>query len=197
MQLNELLSQFGGVQALAQQLGITEAQAASGAQALAPAILGGMHQQTDPENPSSIGTLLEKFGGPAPLENVLSSEPTDVGIGNTILGTLFGSKTVSKNVAEQAAPTSGLSPELLQKMLPLLAMMLSGYLAHHANQNAANSTNAGTGTGAGGLLGAMLNGVIAARSGNLGSPQSPPQDGLPKTGTGFESILDMARTALR
>ena len=46
MDLTELLSRTGGLQSIARELGLDESQAASGAEALLPAILGGLQQQT-------------------------------------------------------------------------------------------------------------------------------------------------------
>ncbi|MEX2531654.1 MAG: hypothetical protein WD960_12860 [Gemmatimonadota bacterium] len=42
MDITEILDQMGGLRSMAKELGISETQAASGAAALAPAILGGM-----------------------------------------------------------------------------------------------------------------------------------------------------------
>ena len=41
MQIMDMLEQMGGVQSMAREFGVSEAQAASGAAALLPAILGG------------------------------------------------------------------------------------------------------------------------------------------------------------
>ncbi|MEO6221852.1 MAG: hypothetical protein ABIP90_01280, partial [Vicinamibacterales bacterium] len=41
MQITDILAQLGGLQSMARELGVSEAEAASGADALAPAILGG------------------------------------------------------------------------------------------------------------------------------------------------------------
>jgi len=41
MNVTDLLSQAGGLQSIARELGVTEQQASSGAAALVPAILGG------------------------------------------------------------------------------------------------------------------------------------------------------------
>lgn len=45
MQITDILAQAGGLQAMARELGISEAEAATGAAALAPAILGGFKKQ--------------------------------------------------------------------------------------------------------------------------------------------------------
>ena len=92
---------------------------AKGAEALVPAILGGVKKQvqTQAGSPGGLGGLLTQLGGGL-LENVLSPQPTDVGLGNNVLGQIFGSKDVSRAVAANAAAQSGLDPALLKKMLP-------------------------------------------------------------------------------
>ena len=46
MQIMDMLEQMGGIQSLAREFGVSESQAASGAAALLPAILGGFKKQT-------------------------------------------------------------------------------------------------------------------------------------------------------
>lgn len=175
MQITDILAQMGGLQSMARELGVSDAEAASGAAALTPAILGGFKKQaeTQPTGLEGIGGLLEQLGGGGLLDQVLSPQPTDVSQGNNVLGQIFGSKDVSRTVAQDAASQSGLAPELLQKMLPMLAMLVSGYLA---KQHSAGT--AGAGGGLGGLLGGLLGG--ADRGGQIAS-----------TGPGLASMLDM------
>ena len=63
MQITDLLAQMGGIQSIAKELGVTEAQAASGAAALAPAILGGFKKQAQaqPSGLEGLGGLLGKL----------------------------------------------------------------------------------------------------------------------------------------
>src|SRR5688500_10913061 len=120
MNITDILAQAGGLQSLARELGVSESQAASGAEALIPAILGGFKKQAQaqPQGLEGLGGLLEQLGGGGLLDNVLSPEPTDVSRGNDVLGEIFGSKDVSRSVAQNAAARTGLDPALLKKMLP-------------------------------------------------------------------------------
>ena len=88
MQISDVLSQVGGLQSMARELGISESQAASGAAALVPAILGGFKKQAQaqPTGLEGLGGLLGQLGGGGLLDNVLSPEPTDVSRGNDVLG---------------------------------------------------------------------------------------------------------------
>jgi hypothetical protein len=192
MQLNNILSQFGGLESIARELGISEAEAASGTQALAPSILGSLQSHAQNSSQAEERSLFEKLGGSDLLTNAMAPEPTDLGLGNNILGQIFGSKEVSRNVAEEAAPRAGLSPDLLKKMLPILTMMITGYLAQHGR--------GGTGQGAGGGIGALLESLIGgsgslhgATAGNAMQDTTP----LNRGSGGFADLLDSVKNTLR
>ena len=197
MQITDILAQVGGLQSIARELGVSETQAASGAEALAPAILGGLKKQvqSQPAGLQGLSGLLGQLGGGGLLDNVLAPEPTDVSRGNDVLGQLFGSKDVSRAVAQNAASQSGLAPDLLKKMLPIVAMVVTGYMAKHG---AAATQPAAGGGGLGGMLGGLLGGQAAGSVGQgaatpgLGSMLDLNQDGNP-----LDDILRMAGKALR
>jgi hypothetical protein len=142
MQITDLLAQMGGLQSIAKELGVTENQAAAGAAALAPAILGGFKKQaqSQPSGLEGLGGLLGKLGGGALLDDVLAPRATDVSRGNDVLGHIFGSKDVSRTVAQNAAANTGLSADLLKKMLPMLAMAVAGYMAKSKGSGGAATT---------------------------------------------------------
>lgn len=175
MEITDILAQLGGLKSMARELGVSETQAASGAAALVPAILGGFKKQAQAQ-PAGLGGLLSGLGGGALLDEVLAPQPTDVNRGNKVLGQIFGSKDVSRAVAQNAAATSGLTPDLLKKMLPVLAMLVTGYMAKH--QQAPALQPAAAGGGLGGLLGKLL-----GHQGDTGAeaPASP----------GLASLLDL------
>jgi hypothetical protein len=192
MQLTDLLAQTGGLESMARELGISDTQAATGAAALVPAILGGLKKQaqTQPAGVAGLGSLLGQLGGGGLLDNVLSPQPTDVGRGNDVLGQIFGSKDVSRKVAQSAAGGSGLDPGLLQKMLPMVAMMVAGYMA---KQGGAGQAPAGGG-GLGGLLGGLMGGggATGTSPGGLASMLDMDGDGNP-----LDDIIGMAGKMLR
>ncbi len=88
MQITDILAQMGGLQSMARELGISEAQAAKGAEALAPAILGGFKKQaqTQPSGLEGLGGLLGQLGGGGLLDEVLSPQPTNVTSATTSSG---------------------------------------------------------------------------------------------------------------
>lgn len=159
MEISDILAQTGGLQSMARELGIDETQAASGAAALLPAILGGFKKQAQsrPTGLEGLGGLLGQLGGGGLLDDVLSPRPTNVDRGNDVLGQIFGTKDVSRAVAQNAATTSGLDPSVLKKMLPILAMVVAGYLAKQQGAGAAASVAPSRG-GLGGLLGGLFGG---------------------------------------
>lgn len=185
MQLTEMLQQMGGLQSMARELGVSEQQAADGAEALIPAILGGFKRQAQvhPSGLDGLGGLLEQLGGGALLDEVLAPRATDVSRGNDVLGQIFGSPEVSRTVAQHAAGQSGLDTSLLKKMLPLLAMLVAGYLSQQQGATAAPyaAPPSGGGTapdGLGGLLGSLLGGGASAGA-------------LPGSGSGLGALLDL------
>lgn len=191
MQITDILAQVGGLQSIARELGVSETQAASGAAALAPAILGGFKKQaqSQPSGLEGLGGLLGKLGGGGLLDDVLSPQPTSVSRGNAVLGEIFGSKDVSRTVAQNAAANTGLSADLLKKMLPMVAMAVAGYMAKQraggaspVAQSAPNGAQpAPTGRGLGGALGGLLGGGQGSgqRAGGLASMLDMDGDGNP------------------
>jgi hypothetical protein len=175
MQITDILAQMGGLQAMSRELGISEPQAAAGAAALAPAVLGGFKKQAQaqPSGLEGLGGLLGQLGGGGLLDEVLSPPPTNLNHGNEVLGQIFGSKDVSRTVAQNAATQSGLSPEILKKMLPMLAMMVAGFMARGGA-----GQQAGAGGGLGGLLGGLLGGQATG-------------GGTPGAASGMASMLDL------
>jgi hypothetical protein len=180
MQITDLLAQTGGLQTMERELGLNKSQAAAGAAALLPAILGGLKKkaQTPSAGAEGLGGLLGQLGGGALLDDVVAPTPTDVGRGNNVLGQIFGSKDVSRAVAQNAASQSGLDPSVLKKMLPLLAMLVTGYMAKQRGAGAAGQAASG---GIGGMLGGLLDDQ-AGKSGSATSGSAAP--GLP-------SLFDM------
>lgn len=189
MNVTDILAQTGGLQSMARELGISEADANKGAAALAPMILGGFKKQAQaqPTGLEGLGGLLGQLGGGGLLADVLSPQPTDVNRGNDVLGQIFGSKDVSRTVAQNASSQSGLDPSILKKMLPMLAMMIAGYMS---SQRGTGPSTAATG-GVGGLLGGLLGGGAPGGSTGLGGLASM----LDMNGDGnpLDDVLRMAR----
>jgi hypothetical protein len=183
MQLTDILGQIGGLQSIARELGVSESQAANGADALLPAILGGFKKQAQeqPAGLDGLGGVLGQLGGGNLLDDVLSDQPTNVNRGNDVLGQIFGSRDVSRAVAQSAASQSGLDSGLLKKMLPMVAMLAAGYMAKQRGAGDAASAAPGAG-GLGGLLGSVLGGGQAAGAGSATGGT-----GL----SGLASMLDM------
>jgi hypothetical protein len=152
-QITDVLAQTGGFQSIANELGISEGQAATGAAALLPAILGGFKKQAQstPSGIGGLGGLLGQLGGGGLLDDVLATHPTNVTRGNAVLGEIFGSKDVSRAVAQNASAKTGLDPSLLKKMLPMLAMLAAGYMAKQRTTDASVPTAAAPG-GLAGML---------------------------------------------
>jgi len=188
MQINDILAQMGGLDAIARELGISETQAKGGAEALVPALLGGFKKQaqSQPAGIDGLGSLLGQLGGAQLEQEVLKPQPTDVNLGNNVLGQIFGSKDVSRSVAQNAAEKTGLDASVLKKMLPILAMLVTGYMAKQSG------TRADAAQPSQGGLGSLLGGRQAAGSRGLMSMLDLDGDGNP-----LDDILRMAGKAIR
>ena len=202
MQITDILAQMGGLQTMARELGVSETQAASGAEALIPAILGGFKKQTQaqPTGLEGLSGLLGQLGGGGLLDNVLAPQPTDVSQGNNVLGQIFGSKDVSRAVAQNAASQSGLDPSLLKKMLPMLAMLVTGYMAKQQGAGAAAQASpmgGGLGGGLGGLLGGLLGGGHGAQPAGGGASGLASMLDMNGDGNPLDDIMRMAGKAMR
>lgn len=174
MNLTDILAQAGGIESMANQLGIPPAMAKQGADALLPAILGGFKKQAQSGGGiEGLGGLLGQLGGGGLLDSVLGPQATPVEQGNDVLGQIFGSKDVSRTVAGQAAAQTGLDSGILKQMLPILAMMVAGYMAKQGGQG-------GESGGLGGILGNVLGGA-------MGGGAAPSAGGL----GGLGKMLDM------
>ena len=194
MNIASILKQSGAIGSIAQQLGVNEQVAQTGAEALLPAILGGFKKtaQAQPSGLEGLGGLLGQLGGGGLFDSVVAPEPTPVEKGNDVLGQIFGSKDVSRTVAGNAAEQTGIDPSLLKKMLPILAMLVAGYMAKQGGGEGGGQESGGLG----GLLGSVLGG--AGQSGGglggmLGNVVGGGQNATPASGGlgGLASMLDM------
>lgn len=207
MQITDLLAQMGGLQSMARELGVSETQAASGADALIPALLGGFKKQAQaqPAGLEGLGGLLGQLGGGSLLDNVLAPQPTDLNRGNDVLGQIFGSKDVSRAVAQNAASQSGLDPALLKKMLPMLAMLVAGFMARQGGGSPVPQSPAlqdggmggGLGGGLGGLLGSLLGGQRGGAAAGGDAPGLGSMLDLNGDGNPLDDILNMVGKAMR
>ncbi len=195
MQIVDMLEQMGGIQSMAREFGVSESQAASGAAALLPAILGGFKKQTQgqPAGLEGLVGMLGGLGGGGLMDEVLAPKATNVSPGNDILGQIFGSRDVSRTVAQNAAGQTGLDPTLLKKMLPVLAMLVAGHMAKQGRASAAPQTDGG---GLADMLGGMLGGGTqgAATSGGPGLASMLDLNG---DGNPLDDILGMAGKLMR
>ena len=199
MNLTTILSDLGGLSSIASELGISESQAATGAAALLPAILGGFKKQAQaqPGGLNGLGGILASLGGSGLLDSVLSPTPTNVDSGNSVLGQIFGSKDVSRTVAQNASEQTGLDAGVLKKMLPLLAMLVAGYMSrqHSSASSTGGAASTSTEGGLGGILGGILGSVLGGSGGASAPAATDASAPAPASATASEgplaSIIDM------
>lgn len=129
----ETLRRSGGVNAVANQLDLPPADAASGVEVLLSAVLSGFNRALEAHvadaDREGLMALLDELGGGYLAADLISQGQADCARGNRILATIFGSKDISRAVAEDAARDCALDAAVLRRMLPLIAMLVGGYLA--------------------------------------------------------------------
>ncbi|MDX8483438.1 DUF937 domain-containing protein [Mesorhizobium sp. VK24D] len=161
-----------GMQALAQQFGLSMQQTQAAVQALLPAFSQGLQRNT--ADPYGLGAFMSAMASGQHAkyfeDATRAFTPQGIDEGNGILGHLFGSKDLSRAVAAQAAQATGLSQQVLQQMLPAMASMMMGGLFKQTN----NQMQAAGGFGAGGNpLGEIIEEMMR-QAGGVQAPQPAP-----------------------
>ncbi|MDX8436916.1 DUF937 domain-containing protein [Mesorhizobium abyssinicae] len=162
-----------GMQALAQQFGLSMQQTQAAVEALLPAFSQGLQRNTaDPYGLGAFMTAMASGQHAKYFEDATRAfSPQGINEGNGILGHLFGSKELSRAVASQAAQATGLSQQVLQQMLPAMAsMMMGGLFKQTTNQMQA----AGGFGGGGNPLGEIIDQMMQQAGGSAQQPQQAP-----------------------
>ncbi|MDG4887981.1 DUF937 domain-containing protein [Mesorhizobium sp. WSM4887] len=162
-----------GMQALAQQFGLSMQQAQAAVQALLPAFSQGLQRNTaDPYGMGAFMTAMASGQHAKYFEDATRAlTPQGIDEGNGILGHLFGSKDLSRAVAAQAAQATGLSQQVLQQMLPAMASMMMGGLFKQTN----SQMQAAGGFGGGGNpFGEIIEEMMRQAGGGAQAPQPAP-----------------------
>jgi len=168
-----------GMQALAQQYGLSLQQTQSAVAALLPAFSQGLQRNT--ADPYGLGAFMSAMASGQHAkyfeEATRAFSPQGIDEGNGILGHLFGSKDLSRAVASQAAQASGVSQQILQQMLPTIASMVMGGLFKQTT----NQMQAAGGFGGGGNnpLGEIIEQMM--RQGGMQAPAPQRQAPQPQT----------------
>ncbi|RWC30632.1 DUF937 domain-containing protein [Mesorhizobium sp.] len=166
-----------GMQALAQQYGLSMQQTQAAVAALLPAFSQGLQRNTaDPYGLGAFMTAMASGQHAKYFEDATRAfSPQGVDEGNGILGHLFGSKDLSRAVASQAAQASGVNQQILQQMLPAIASMVMGGLFKQTT----NQMQAAGGFGGGGNnpLGEIIEQMM--RQGGMQAP-APQQRQAPQ-----------------
>ncbi|PBB27817.1 MULTISPECIES: DUF937 domain-containing protein [unclassified Mesorhizobium] len=174
-----------GMQALAQQYGLSMQQTQAAVAALLPAFSQGLQRNTaDPYGLGAFMTAMASGQHAKYFEDATRAfSPQGVDEGNGILGHLFGSKDLSRAVASQAAQASGVSQQILQQMLPAIASMVMGGLFKQTT----NQMQAAGGFGGGSNpLGEIIEQMM--RQGGMQAP-APQQRQAPQPQNPMDNLL--------
>ncbi len=166
--VDDILSQIPLGQ-LAGQLGVNEGEAEQAVRTTLPALLGGIHANTqDPGGAASFGQAVQQHD-PSLVEGGVDLNQVNPAEGQKIVNHVFGAS--QDQVVQQLGGVSSGGSALIQKLLPILAPIVMAYLA---KQLTGATANAGSGGGLGGLLGGLLGGALGGGSaGGAAAPGGP------------------------
>lgn len=178
MNLQDLLSNPQILQQVAAAAGVGQGQAATGLEALLPAITQGLARNSQGAGGlESLAKALSTGGHQRYVDQPDQiADPRTRVDGNAILGHIFGSKEVSRNVAGHAAQSSGLDSSLLKKLLPVVASVAMGALAKQSQGGASLQPQQQASSGGADLLGSLLGGLMGG--GQQAANDSPMDDVL-------------------
>ncbi|RWB68639.1 DUF937 domain-containing protein [Mesorhizobium sp.] len=147
-----------GMQAMAQQFGLSMQQTQAAVEALLPAFSQGLRRNT--ADPYGLGAFMSAMASGQHAkyfeDATRAFSPQGINEGNGILGHLFGSKELSRAIAAQAAQATGLSQQILQQMLPAMASMMMGGLFKQTNNQMQASGFGGSGNPLGEIVEQMM-----------------------------------------
>lgn len=163
-----------GMQALAQQFGLSQQQTQAAVAALLPAFSQGLKRNTaDPYGLGSFMTAMASGQHAKYFEDASRAfSPQGLDEGKGILGHLFGSKDLSRAVASQAAQASGVSQQVLQQMLPAIASMMMGGLFKQTTDQLGGQMHAAG--GGGNPLGELIEQMMRQAGGGSQAPTPQP-----------------------
>lgn len=150
---------------LAGQLGVDPQTAENAVRTALPALLGGIHANTqDPGGAASFANAVQQHD-PSLLEGGVDLNRVDTNVGQQILGHVFGANQGQVTQQLGGVPAAG-GQALIQRLLPILAPIVMAYLA---KQLTGTTANVGAGGGLGGMLGGLLGGVLGGGGGGGGA----------------------------
>ncbi|MBZ9674434.1 DUF937 domain-containing protein [Mesorhizobium sp. ES1-1] len=165
-----------GLQALAEQYGLSMQQTQAAVAALLPAFSQGLQRNTaDPYGLGAFMTAMASGQHAKYFDDAARAfSPQGIDEGNGILGHLFGSKDLSRAVASQAAQASGVSQQILQQMLPAIAsMVMGGLFKQTTSQMQSTGGFAGGGNPLGEIIGQMMRQGGLQTAQQQQAPQNP------------------------
>ena len=184
--LNEIIqaSHDGqGVQNLANQFGMSQAQAQAAIESVLPALSHGLQAKTqDPRGMAQLFTGMANGQSVAAFSDPnAASAPETQQFGNDMLSQIFGGSKATQQVAAHAADNAGVAPDTIQQMLPEIMAMVLGGLFKSASNN-------GLG-GVLGQLGGMLGQPAPQGGGSIGGAPGSASAGNASPGGSLGDIL--------
>jgi hypothetical protein len=172
--LDELARQLP-IGAIAQRLGVSEAEARDAVNEALPALVSGLAANSaTPQGEKSLEKALQKHSASSLLDGGVNVDTVDTHDGEKIVSNIFGGNK-DQVVSALASTKTSTTQSVIQKILPIVAPIVLAWLAQKFfGKTGGNATgSAGTSGGGisdvlGGLLGGGPGGTASGSSGGLG-----------------------------
>ncbi|OBI97512.1 DUF937 domain-containing protein [Mycobacterium sp. 1465703.0] len=151
---------------MATRLGVDEGEVNSAVHTLVPALLSGLHQNSqDPAEADRIESASHEARGL--LDTDVGADRVDASDGHPAMTTLFGANDtdqVASALAKGGAGNSDMLKQLLPVVLPIVLAYIGKQLSAGSTETAPRTTQAASGGGLGEVLGSILSAGASDKS---------------------------------
>ncbi len=179
MQMTDLLAQMGDIQSVARDLGVSQGDVATGADALLPAILGGFKKQARSSpvgGPQGLAGLLGQLGGSASFTRCCHPSPPMCAWATTCWGRYLAPKTSAARWRRALAHRPGWTRACSSRCCRCWPCWWRATWPNRASRRSARDSASGPG-GLEGMLGGLLGGGAGAARGRRAGCWSPWRSG--------------------
>ncbi|GAB1816775.1 DUF937 domain-containing protein [Mycobacterium sp. MUNTM1] len=154
---------------IATRLGVNEDEVVGAVHTLVPALLSGLHQNSqDPAAADRIESAATSHAASGLLDASGGVEQVDAGDGRQAIATIFGGNDADQ-VASALAKGGAGNSDMLKQLLPVLVPIVLAYIGKQMNSGGRGSPETvprTTQAASGGGLGEVLGGILGAGSGD-------------------------------
>jgi len=169
--LDELARQLP-IGAIAQRLGVSEAEARDAVDEALPALVSGLAANSaTPQGERSLEKALQKHSASPLLDGGVDVDAVDTHDGEKIVSNIFGGNK-DQVVSALASTKTSTTQSVIQKILPIVAPIVLAWLAQKFFSKPDGAGTSGTADTSGGGIGDVLGGLLGGGSGGSASGSS-------------------------